>query len=363
MLNITFKPAYLNSLMTAGADLELAYNELAPHASDRMAAALELVKHAKETQRHLKFTAMSAGTPGIKEQLAEAGGVGHVTFALGPIIGPSRARRSPRSKPRRPSTRRRVAKDWQRRAGARASTAPQAASKLRCAPGRGQSRLFRGKRLAGRAIHDIEACTGPGGAVVAGPVRPGIGGSTYVDIFTVAGVPGTGGYSTIVGPVLLRRDRRLRPVMPLDPGTDDFGAVRESGAVSDGTPDAGPTSRTCTCSSVRWKRPAPTPSTFLRHRPSPSPPSSGATRTMPPAMRASRTPTRISISVLAVPSGRTRPDRACRQLQVHLAGARAVRVRHVRRRLGAAWRIARRRARRAGPQAISTRLRPQPLAA
>jgi len=43
---------------------------------------LELAKHAKESQRHLKFSAISAGTSGIK-QLAEAG-AGYVTFALVP---------------------------------------------------------------------------------------------------------------------------------------------------------------------------------------------------------------------------------------------------------------------------------------
>jgi hypothetical protein len=80
LINNTFKPAYLNSLMTAGADLELAYNDLAPHASDRMTAALELATHAKESQRHLKFVAISASTSGIKH-LAEAG-AGYVTFAL-----------------------------------------------------------------------------------------------------------------------------------------------------------------------------------------------------------------------------------------------------------------------------------------
>jgi hypothetical protein len=82
LLNTTFKPAYLNSLMTAGANLELSYNDLAPHANDRMTAALELAKHAKEIQRHLRFVAISAGTSGIK-QLAEAGS-GYVTFTLVP---------------------------------------------------------------------------------------------------------------------------------------------------------------------------------------------------------------------------------------------------------------------------------------
>ena len=80
MLNITFKPAYLNSLMTAGANLELTYNDLAPHANDRMTAALEIAKHAKDTQRHVRFMAISAGTSGIKH-LAEAG-AGYVTFTL-----------------------------------------------------------------------------------------------------------------------------------------------------------------------------------------------------------------------------------------------------------------------------------------
>lgn len=80
MVNNTFKPGYLNSLMTAGANLELPYNDLASHANDRMAAALEMAKHARETQRHLKFTGISAGLPGIKH-LAEEGS-GYVTFAL-----------------------------------------------------------------------------------------------------------------------------------------------------------------------------------------------------------------------------------------------------------------------------------------
>jgi hypothetical protein len=80
LINATLKAPYLNSLMTAGADLEVPYNDLAPHASERMTAALELAKHARETQRRLKFIAISAGTPGIK-QLAEAG-AGYVTFSL-----------------------------------------------------------------------------------------------------------------------------------------------------------------------------------------------------------------------------------------------------------------------------------------
>jgi len=76
----TLQPAFLKSLMTAGADLELPYNELASHANDRMTAALDLAKHAQENQRRLKFIAISAATSGIKH-LAEVG-AGYVTFAL-----------------------------------------------------------------------------------------------------------------------------------------------------------------------------------------------------------------------------------------------------------------------------------------
>ncbi len=76
----TLQPAFLKSLMTAGADLELQYNDLAPHANERMTVALDLAQHASETGRHLRFTALSAGTSGIKH-LAEVG-AGYVTFAL-----------------------------------------------------------------------------------------------------------------------------------------------------------------------------------------------------------------------------------------------------------------------------------------
>lgn len=80
MQNNTFQPAYLKSLMTAGANLELQYADLGPHASERLAAALELAKHARETQRHVRFLAISASTSGIKH-LAEEGG-GYVIFGL-----------------------------------------------------------------------------------------------------------------------------------------------------------------------------------------------------------------------------------------------------------------------------------------
>jgi len=76
----TLQPAFLKSLMTAGANLELQFASLAPHANERLAAALELAKHAKETERYVKFLAISAATPGIKH-LAEEGG-GFVTFSL-----------------------------------------------------------------------------------------------------------------------------------------------------------------------------------------------------------------------------------------------------------------------------------------
>ncbi len=76
----TLQPGFLSSLMSAGANLELVYNDLAPHAADRMAAALALAKHARETQRQLRFIGLSAGTSGIKH-LAEEG-AGYVTFSL-----------------------------------------------------------------------------------------------------------------------------------------------------------------------------------------------------------------------------------------------------------------------------------------
>jgi hypothetical protein len=82
MIHVTFKAPYLNSLMTAGADIEVPYNDLAPHANERLAAALEIAKHAKEIERHVKFLAISAGTSGIK-QIAEAG-AGYVAFSLVP---------------------------------------------------------------------------------------------------------------------------------------------------------------------------------------------------------------------------------------------------------------------------------------
>lgn len=45
-----------------------------------MTAALDLAKHAQETQRRLKFIAISAATSGIKH-LAEVG-AGYVSFSL-----------------------------------------------------------------------------------------------------------------------------------------------------------------------------------------------------------------------------------------------------------------------------------------
>jgi len=80
MINMTLQAGFLNSLMTAGADLEVPYNELAPHANERLTAALELATHAKQVERHIKFLAISAGTSGIK-RIAEAG-AGYVTFSL-----------------------------------------------------------------------------------------------------------------------------------------------------------------------------------------------------------------------------------------------------------------------------------------
>ncbi|MDT8999766.1 hypothetical protein RQP53_10850 [Paucibacter sp. APW11] len=80
MHNNSLQAGFLNSLMSAGANLELNYGDLAPHAAERMAAALALAKHAREIERQLKFNGISASTVGLKA-LAEAGG-GFVTFGL-----------------------------------------------------------------------------------------------------------------------------------------------------------------------------------------------------------------------------------------------------------------------------------------
>ena len=61
-----------------------------------------------------------------------------------------------------------------------------------------------------------------------------------IDIFKTAGVPGTGGYSSIVGPCYCTEPAFYSPVMLLDPGTYDFGSLRDYWVQSGSTPDGGP---------------------------------------------------------------------------------------------------------------------------
>ena len=60
-----------------------------------------------------------------------------------------------------------------------------------------------------------------------------------IDIFTVAGVPGTGGSSKVMGPCYCTQQAFFSPVVILQPGTYDFGDVREYWVQSGYTPDGG----------------------------------------------------------------------------------------------------------------------------
>ena len=61
-----------------------------------------------------------------------------------------------------------------------------------------------------------------------------------IDIFTVAGVPGTGGYLSVDGPCYCEQEAFFSPVMLLAPGTYDFGELRDYWVQSGATPDGGP---------------------------------------------------------------------------------------------------------------------------
>lgn len=60
-----------------------------------------------------------------------------------------------------------------------------------------------------------------------------------IDIFNVSGV-GFSGYTTTSGPCYCEESAYLSPIMVLQPGTYDFGKVREYWDLSDDTPDGGP---------------------------------------------------------------------------------------------------------------------------
>ena len=65
-------------------------------------------------------------------------------------------------------------------------------------------------------------------------------GARAIDIFTVNGVPGTGGYSTYTGPCYCTEKAFYSPVMLLSPGTYDFGEITDYWVQSGSTPDGGP---------------------------------------------------------------------------------------------------------------------------
>jgi hypothetical protein len=61
-----------------------------------------------------------------------------------------------------------------------------------------------------------------------------------IDIFDTPGVPGTGGSTTVQAPCYCDQPARFSPVMLLQPGTYDFGDVRQYWVQSGATPDGGP---------------------------------------------------------------------------------------------------------------------------
>ena len=61
-----------------------------------------------------------------------------------------------------------------------------------------------------------------------------------IDIFDIAGVPGTGGNTSIVGPCYCEEPAYISPVILLQPGAYNFGEVRDYWVQSGYTPDGGP---------------------------------------------------------------------------------------------------------------------------
>lgn len=61
-----------------------------------------------------------------------------------------------------------------------------------------------------------------------------------IDIFDTAGVPGTGGSTSIFGPCYCEEPAYVSPVILLQPGTYDFGELRDYWVQSGYTPDGGP---------------------------------------------------------------------------------------------------------------------------
>jgi hypothetical protein len=61
-----------------------------------------------------------------------------------------------------------------------------------------------------------------------------------IDIFDIAGVPGTGGNTSIVGPCYCEEPAYISPVILLQPGVYNFGEVKDYWVQSGYTPDGGP---------------------------------------------------------------------------------------------------------------------------
>lgn len=76
-------------------------------------------------------------------------------------------------------------------------------------------------------------------ALFFGLTRAASAGIPTIDIFHAAAVPGTGGYLTVMGPCYCDQKALFSPILLLQPGTYDFGEVREYWVQSGFTPDGG----------------------------------------------------------------------------------------------------------------------------
>jgi hypothetical protein len=77
-------------------------------------------------------------------------------------------------------------------------------------------------------------------ALFFGLARAAFAGVPAIDIFDVVGVAGTGGDATVAGPCYCEQQAYFSPVMLLQPGTYDFGKLRDYWVQSGYTPDGGP---------------------------------------------------------------------------------------------------------------------------
>ena len=72
-----------------------------------------------------------------------------------------------------------------------------------------------------------------------GLARAASAGIPAIGLFNAASVPGTGGYSIVMGPCYCDQQALFSPILLLQPGTYDFGNVREYWVQSGYTPDGG----------------------------------------------------------------------------------------------------------------------------